>query len=285
MMRKRRASCDDDEGRRSMSTSLDASCGRCGYVLRGLPAGSHCPECALPTDWSLGMHALHETQRNDRTWTMQLRLGANVLLAAQVILVVSLACSIANDVVHFTRVPFFLWILPLVVILGAVGAWMVSIPTLFAQCDHWWGWVRRCLRGMLLITSIFGLALWLNEYRRFTDWRYPLGGMMIVWPIAIALTFAYLSASAEQLGSRRVASASRHVMWALPLGMIAPPVIALFTSLSVQPFSPTPAVVVSALICGAWFITSYSLAVTVLVYLRRAIHDLVLQRSLVSPTS
>jgi hypothetical protein len=74
-------------------------------------------------------------------------------------------------------------------------------------------------------------------------------------------------------------------MWALPLGMIAPPVIALFTSLSVQPFSPTPAVVVSALICGAWFITSYSLAVTVLVYLRRAIDDLVLQRSLVSPTS
>lgn len=70
-----------------MSDSLDASCGRCGYVLRGLPAGSHCPECALPTDWSLGVHALHETQRNDRAWARQLHFGVLVLLLAQIILV------------------------------------------------------------------------------------------------------------------------------------------------------------------------------------------------------
>jgi hypothetical protein len=151
-----------------------------------------------------------------------------VLLAAQVILVVSLGCSIANDVVHFTRVPFFLWILPLVVLLGALGAWTVSTPTLFSQCDRWWGWIRRSMRGTVVVTALSGLGIWINEFRGVTSWFYPLIALMIFWPVAIALTFAYLSASAEQLGSSRVASASRHVMWMLPLGMIVPPVTGLF---------------------------------------------------------
>ena len=268
-----------------MSDSLDATCGRCGYVLRGLPAGAHCPECALPTDWSLGMHALHAWQRGDRAWTRQLRAGVLVLLAAQILLVGSLACSIVNDILHFTRAPFFLRTLPLVVLLGAAGAWMLGAPALFAQCDRWWGWVRRSMRGMVLLTAMSGLLLWLNEYRGYTDWFYPLTVMMVFWPVAIALTFAYLSASAEQLGSRRIATVSRHVMWTLPLGMIVPPVVGLFIASSVRPLSATPAIVVTAMICAAWFITSYSTAVTVLVHFRRAIDNVVAQYSLAEATA
>jgi ribose/xylose/arabinose/galactoside ABC-type transport system permease subunit len=133
-------------------------------MLRGLPAGSHCPECALPTDWSLGVRALRESQRDDRAWTQRLRIGVRVLLAAQAILVVALTCSIANDLHRVIRVPFFLWTLPLVVILGAIGAWMVGAPTLFAQCDRWWGWVRRSMRGVVFVTALAGFSLCLNEY-------------------------------------------------------------------------------------------------------------------------
>src|SRR5690348_6161815 len=115
-----------------MSDSLEASCGRCGYALRGLPAGSHCPECALPTDWSLGVHALHEWQRDDRAWAGRVRGGLLMLLAAQLILVTALVCSVANDIVRFTHYPFFLETLPVVVVLGALGAWMLGSPTLFA---------------------------------------------------------------------------------------------------------------------------------------------------------
>lgn len=268
-----------------MSDSLDASCGRCGYVLRGLPAGSHCPECALPTDWSLGLHALHEWQREDRAWTRRVRAGLFVLFAAQIILVVALICSITNDFLRLTHYPFFLEILPLVVILGALGAWVLGSPTLFAQCDHWWGWVRRSMRAMVLVASLASLGLWINELRGFVLWFYPLTLMIILWAAAIALTFAYLSASAEQIGSTRLASVSRHVMWALPAGMIVPPVIALFVWANVRPFSPTPLIMVTAMLCGVWFIGSYSTAVAVLVRLRRAIDDAVLQQSLTSTTA
>jgi hypothetical protein len=268
-----------------MSDSLDATCGRCGYVLRGLPAGSCCPECALATDWSLGVHALQETQRNDRVWTRRIASGVRVLLSAQIILVVALVCSLANDFVHFTRKPFFLWILPLVVMLGAIGAWNLGAPALFAQCDRWWGWVRRSMRAMVLLTAIFGMSIWLNECRTFTSWFYPLVAMMVFWPVAVALTFAYLSESAEQLGSTRVATWSRHVMWALPMGMIVPPVIGLFVWLGVRPFSATPTVVALAMACAVWFIASYSTALTVLVRLRRAIDDLTLRHSIVAATA
>jgi hypothetical protein len=263
-----------------MNESFEANCGRCGYVLRGLPAGSHCPECALPTDFSLGQHALHETQRNDRVWTRQLRTGVRILLAGQMILVISLLGSFANDLVRFTIRPFFLWILPIVVLIGALGAWMVSTPTLFSQCDRWWNWVRRTMRGVALSTALSGILIWLNEFRAFVDWVYPLMVMMILWSAAIALTFAYLSASAEQIGSMRLATVSRRVMWSLPIGIVAPPVIGLFTWMNVRPFSATPTVVVSAILCALWFVGSYSTAVTVLVRLRRAIDNLVLQRSL-----
>jgi hypothetical protein len=109
--------------------------------------------------------------------------------------------------------------------------------------------------------------------------------MMFFWPVAIALTFAYLSASAEQLGSTGVASVSRHVMWMLPAAMVIPPVIGLVTWMNVRPFTATPAVVVAAIVCALWFVGSYSTAVAVLVRLRRAIDGLVLQRSLAGTTA
>ena len=196
------------------------------------------------------------------------------------ILVASLLCSIANDLTHFTYRPFFLWTLPLVALIGAVGAWMVSTPTLFSQCDGWWNWVRRTMRGMVLLTALAGIVVWINEFRGVVSWLYPLIAMMIFWPVAIALTFAYLSASAEQLGSPRLAAWSRQVMWALPAGIVIPPVAGFFMWMNLRPFSATPLVVMSAVLFALWFVGSYSTAVSVLVRLRRAVDDVVLQRSL-----
>jgi hypothetical protein len=231
------------------------------------------------------LHALRQTQRNDPAWRARFRAGLGLLLAGQAFLIGALFCSIANDFVHWTYRPFFLWTLPLVVMFGAAGAWMLSTPALFAQCDRWWSWVRRSVRVMVAVTTLAGLLLWINEYRGFTYWFYPLSVLVVIWSSAIALTFAYLSASADQLGSLRVAMLSRHVMWALPLGMIAPPIVAVLVWMMVRPLALTPTVVGLAIVCATWFLASYSTAVAVLVRLRQAIDDLFLQATLGETTA
>lgn len=76
--------CTDDDGQGNAIMAEHITCAHCGYDLHGLRNDGHCPECGRSIALTL------ETLRHSRGWLVALSSGAQAMLVAHYVLLISM---------------------------------------------------------------------------------------------------------------------------------------------------------------------------------------------------
>jgi predicted Zn-ribbon and HTH transcriptional regulator len=166
----------------------DRSCGKCGYALKGLRTGGHCPECgtAIKNIRSRKGDSLVEAPR---AYLEELRLASSVMAG----------CVLALAVL----VPILVW---QVGGQGAAGVATMAGALFVVGCGWVWSvWVVTAPRRLTKATGI-------NLSREWSGSRWSARGMIACAPVAMALT-----AEAAMQAPGGAATAFAKLVWTMAL--------------------------------------------------------------------
>jgi hypothetical protein len=248
--------------------TLDTTCRRCGYNLRGLDEAGRCPECGTPIGLSTQGDLLRYA---DPLWLVRLRDGLWLMTAGAL-------CVVFMQLQNFVlplRMPF--WMQPLVYfafgLISISGAWLLTVADPAGLAEDQYVSTRKLIR----ITIVLGLA-----YRIFAfganatsvspDMRLLLTILAICFGfVSIAgfcLTCKYLAQLSDRIPRPGLVRFSRHLMWWYPF--VHGPFYVLSAMLTVSPRLVAGTVLVPLVIMWQRYLYLALLLASVVLYLRLA---------------
>jgi len=139
---------------REVTLDFDTHCVSCGYNVRGLAPGHHCPECGIPVGASLRGELL---QFANPRWVSRLHLGAALACwgGLAILLHMTLGCM---RVVQSTTFFYALW--GIATGLFIVGLAILGSPSLRETPETPGRWVRHVARFGFLLVIATGMPGW-----------------------------------------------------------------------------------------------------------------------------